>query len=157
MQAEFDMDLTEDQVLEYFQDTEGYLKQFPGRPILAEHAIHLWNAGHDVVLDEDVPEDKVEKAYALLLGHVDNPRILDSFFQLLRNSTQEKNWPRYTENPQVRASLARHGRSHFLKSPIVDEYYLDEPYVRPQKKVYPNDPCPCGSGKKYKKCCGKNG
>lgn len=23
------------------------------------------------------------------------------------------------------------------------------------KKIYPNDPCPCGSGKKYKKCCGK--
>ena len=21
-------------------------------------------------------------------------------------------------------------------------------------KVFPNDPCPCGSGKKYKKCCG---
>lgn len=25
-----------------------------------------------------------------------------------------------------------------------------------EDKVYPNDPCPCGSGKKYKKCCGKN-
>lgn len=24
-----------------------------------------------------------------------------------------------------------------------------------KKKIYPNDPCPCGSGKKYKKCCGK--
>ena len=24
------------------------------------------------------------------------------------------------------------------------------------ERVYPNDPCPCGSGKKYKKCCGKN-
>jgi len=24
-----------------------------------------------------------------------------------------------------------------------------------EQKVYPNDPCPCGSGKKYKKCCGK--
>ena len=23
-------------------------------------------------------------------------------------------------------------------------------------KIYPNDPCPCGSGKKYKKCCGRN-
>ncbi|MDO4555323.1 MAG: SEC-C metal-binding domain-containing protein [Lachnospiraceae bacterium] len=22
--------------------------------------------------------------------------------------------------------------------------------------MYPNDPCPCGSGKKYKKCCGRN-
>jgi len=26
--------------------------------------------------------------------------------------------------------------------------------IKPDK-VYPNDPCPCGSGKKYKKCCGK--
>ena len=24
------------------------------------------------------------------------------------------------------------------------------------ERIYPNDPCPCGSGKKYKKCCGKN-
>ena len=28
--------------------------------------------------------------------------------------------------------------------------------VKGTKKIYPNDPCPCGSGKKYKKCCGKN-
>lgn len=27
------------------------------------------------------------------------------------------------------------------------------PYVRPEPKVGRNDPCPCGSGKKYKKCC----
>ena len=32
---------------------------------------------------------------------------------------------------------------------------LDGPAKMTQKKVYPNDPCPCGSGKKYKKCCGK--
>ena len=29
--------------------------------------------------------------------------------------------------------------------------------IRKEPKVYPNDPCPCGSGKKYKKCCGKAG
>ena len=28
-------------------------------------------------------------------------------------------------------------------------------YQRSEKKVYPNDPCPCGSGKKYKQCCGR--
>ena len=28
--------------------------------------------------------------------------------------------------------------------------------VTSTKKVYPNDHCPCGSGKKYKKCCGRN-
>ncbi|MBN1256164.1 MAG: SEC-C domain-containing protein, partial [Planctomycetes bacterium] len=30
-----------------------------------------------------------------------------------------------------------------------------EPIVRSEKKVSRNDPCPCGSGKKYKKCCGR--
>jgi preprotein translocase subunit SecA len=29
--------------------------------------------------------------------------------------------------------------------------------VRSGPKVGRNDPCPCGSGKKYKHCCGKNG
>lgn len=33
---------------------------------------------------------------------------------------------------------------------------LDGSVVRVEKKIYPNDPCPCGSGKKYKKCCGRN-
>ncbi len=28
--------------------------------------------------------------------------------------------------------------------------------VKKEVKVYPNDPCPCGSGKKYKQCCGRN-
>ena len=28
--------------------------------------------------------------------------------------------------------------------------------IHKDKKIYPNDHCPCGSGKKYKKCCGKN-
>ena len=30
------------------------------------------------------------------------------------------------------------------------------PVVKKETKVYPNDPCPCGSGKKYKQCCGRN-
>ena len=30
------------------------------------------------------------------------------------------------------------------------------PAKRESVKIYPNDPCPCGSGKKYKNCCGKN-
>ena len=30
-----------------------------------------------------------------------------------------------------------------------------KPVQRGEKKVYPNDPCPCGSGKKYKQCCGR--
>jgi hypothetical protein len=32
---------------------------------------------------------------------------------------------------------------------------IDGKSIKVEKKIYPNDPCPCGSGKKYKKCCGR--
>lgn len=52
----------------------------------------------------------------------------------------------------------------FKKSMEKASYYNDlyddfcmpvqQPIVK-EAKIYPNDPCPCGSGKKYKKCCGR--
>ncbi len=36
-----------------------------------------------------------------------------------------------------------------------DDTAVKEPTKRESAKVYPNDPCPCGSGKKYKQCCGR--
>lgn len=39
--------------------------------------------------------------------------------------------------------------SQMLEEPV------QQPYVRSSSKIGRNDPCPCGSGKKYKKCCGR--
>jgi hypothetical protein len=39
-------------------------------------------------------------------------------------------------------------------APPPESYTAPKPFVR-QPKIGRNDPCPCGSGKKYKKCCGK--
>jgi len=36
------------------------------------------------------------------------------------------------------------------------DHHHNQTYVRSQPKIGRNDPCPCGSGKKYKKCCGLN-
>ena len=36
-----------------------------------------------------------------------------------------------------------------------DDSAVKAPKKREEKKIYPNDPCPCGSGKKYKQCCGR--
>ena len=36
-----------------------------------------------------------------------------------------------------------------------DDTVANAPKKRAEEKVYPNDPCPCGSGKKYKQCCGR--
>ena len=39
--------------------------------------------------------------------------------------------------------------------PAPTEYLPPKPFIR-EPKIGRNDPCPCGSGKKYKKCCGKS-
>ncbi len=36
-----------------------------------------------------------------------------------------------------------------------DDSAARQPKKRAENKIYPNDPCPCGSGKKYKQCCGR--
>ncbi|MBM3132653.1 MAG: YchJ family protein [Chloroflexi bacterium] len=50
-----------------------------------------------------------------------------------------------------------HERAHFEK--VDGKWYFVAgkafPIVRAEPKVGRNDPCPCGSGKKYKKCCGR--
>lgn len=43
-----------------------------------------------------------------------------------------------------------------INNDLYDDFKMpvQQPIVK-EKKIYPNDPCPCGSGKKYKKCCGR--
>ena len=38
---------------------------------------------------------------------------------------------------------------------LVDGKMKGTTFRRSEPKLRPNEPCPCGSGKKYKKCCGK--
>jgi SEC-C motif-containing protein len=49
-----------------------------------------------------------------------------------------------------RATFKREGRKWFF---VDGEHVGQETYVRETPKVGRNEPCPCGSGKKYKKCC----
>lgn len=51
-----------------------------------------------------------------------------------------------------RKAAMKSGTSHYLSGIISHD--LLEPVAK-AKKIYPNDLCPCGSGKKYKKCCGR--
>lgn len=59
--------------------------------------------------------------------------------------------------------VAREVAEHAYFKPVEGRLYYTggiplarEPIRRETPKVGRNDPCPCGSGKKYKKCCGKN-
>jgi len=54
----------------------------------------------------------------------------------------------------VRRSRTIEGRGALDGGPA--ERHKPATVKRDQPKVGRNDPCPCGSGKKYKKCCGQN-
>ncbi len=51
------------------------------------------------------------------------------------------------------ASFIRSGRAEMQAGPEAPQQPR-MPYVRKERKIGRNEPCPCGSGKKYKKCCG---
>ena len=62
----------------------------------------------------------------------------------------------YTDHPVVRQmySVDRDVRSLMEQSPMLQKKKVQKPVQ--SIKVGRNEPCPCGSGKKYKQCCGKN-
>lgn len=63
-------------------------------------------------------------------------------------------WQFY-EPKQIEARQRRWAKESSYSTTPPDTALLDwnEPYVRDEPKIGRNDPCPCGSGKKYKKCC----
>ena len=55
----------------------------------------------------------------------------------------------HSETEHVHSPNCNHGHSHD------HHHYSAEPIVRQSPKIGRNDPCSCGSQKKYKKCCGQ--
>ena len=55
----------------------------------------------------------------------------------------------------IAARVVQHEYDHLFGKLISDHGKCVSPFVS-QKQFGRNDPCPCGSNKKYKKCCGAN-
>ena len=70
-----------------------------------------------------------------------------------------KNAVRQPEQKKLTLSkpeLARPSASRQSERPVTDSAMNTTTVVRTAPKIGRNDPCPCGSGKKYKNCCGRN-
>lgn len=78
----------------------------------------------------------------------------DVCFQLFRSSTHAENIDALIQKISQRIHLSNGAEeSEAKKQPEIE---LPKPIKRNLPKVGRNDPCPCGSGKKFKKCCGKD-
>lgn len=63
---------------------------------------------------------------------------------------------RYVENKIISSTTVLYRSNAFSSTLGIIEENEEKPEIDTTKKIGRNDPCPCGSGKKYKKCCGAN-
>jgi uncharacterized protein DUF1186/SEC-C motif-containing protein len=117
----------------YPAEVEVEIQQAYGDGLIEPRAIH--------------PDDVQE---ALALGRDEAlKRFLRRRYRLIDDVEKEMSWFSCFEPASASGGKPRSVPTDPLRSMPV------EPLRRPSPKVGRNDPCPCGSGKKFKKCCGK--
>lgn len=99
---------------------------------------------------KDFDMKNIEQAFAQGRDDPEWERFTDpwKFYEPEEIETRQRRWAEEgaaLDEPFADEFGAYYGRPDF--------YDLPEPYIRPEPKIGRNDPCPCGSGKKYKKCC----
>lgn len=97
----------------------------------------------DVIEDEEIifPSQSVSIRFSSIISEIQSR----SRRLVLRGNRQEE---------VLRGNYRVNEKTH-LESPTCEITALNAESDKPSTKIYPNDPCPCGSGKKYKKCCGR--
>ena len=148
----YDESVTDAMALGYRQKAEALLEEYPDNVFLcAKYMDLIWAIAREQQ-KRAVTKAEIEKCYPLVLRFPDDEDVLDEFFKLLKDSTERRNWQDYVQNKPVLNGLIQHRRLDYLTE-LLEESTPQEPYVRTHKKIGANDLCPCGSGKKYKKCC----
>ena len=124
------------------------------------------------VLHRKLDRTEVDEAFRYVELNPHSESLRELFFnRLLKNSTEEKNRANYlTKEVAVNAHYdARYNPmsdggveeiayyEEILRTFLMGENEYTEPYKRVHPKVGANELCPCGSGKKFKKCCRGNG
>jgi uncharacterized protein YecA (UPF0149 family) len=105
--------------------------------------------------DEEEAEDFVDDVYYACAMQIPGQPLTSEFRGVIEKHGL-MNKQQTTDVLQMMMDVNNHARcwvnNGFTPSELAQEYGL--PASRPfHKKTGPNDPCPCGSGKKYKKCC----
>ncbi len=101
------------------------------------------------ILEKEYPDyyEKLRGFLEKMRSGRDQAYLKDGLLKIYRRLSQESKGGRYYEKYPDEKRRA--------EGTIICGGMSDEPYVRDAKKIGRNDPCPCGSGKKYKHCCMK--
>lgn len=125
--------------------SESLLIQFPRADTVAQTYIRVLHAINKDFYNVKVKKNEVEKAFAYVQRFPESESIQEVFFEMLVDSEEKDDIQHYMTKPIV---------SERMNQLFRELAWEGGTYRRETPKVGRNDPCPCGSGKKYKRCCG---
>ena len=99
---------------------------------------------------EERIEREIEALPAMIKGKLKDPQIKQRFIDIAKR--MEKDGVDFKSIRQMKKWMNEHEAE--LKSENAGAAPKVETFVHEGPRIGRNDPCPCGSGKKYKKCCG---
>lgn len=143
--------ISDDEVIGYIHEAEKLIDRYPDNEFLVEKYIEMQNIATINQFESLVSKETIEKTYALMLRFPNSKTIIDEFFQLLESSVERNNWSKYIKNKAIVTGIIRNKRFELLSPPS------QQIFIRVNKKIGANEKCPCGSGKKFKKCCRDKG
>jgi tetratricopeptide (TPR) repeat protein len=124
-----------------------------------EQAERLYRLGIEIAGDDQYARDGAMERLIPLLDDAGKNDEVDS----LIDAEEKRRWNRQKSSMTLFGETMGE-QSILLPGDTADDFYgedndanrFPEPYMRPSPKIGRNAPCPCGSGKKYKKCCAGN-
>lgn len=154
---------TQEEILNIIHDTNEILKVNPRLVEVASTKIIGVRALHDKYLHTKVTHSEVVDLFKYVEANPESGSIRNEFFKMLDESEDEGKIRNYLNADIIRGGLQDSKYNPLMGSGIpeldLDSALLDdlfaakEPRIRGHRKVGRNEPCPCGSGKKFKQCC----
>lgn len=146
---------TADNILEVHEDFDS----------VAVAKIEAVTAMHEHVFHDKVSHAEVENAFKYVERNYNSNSLRDCFFRMLdksENADSRENymtkWVMYgarqgaAYDPLVGSGIPEVDYEEDILRELF-KYTSQEPYKREHRKIGANEPCPCGSGKKFKRCC----
>ena len=148
---------------------EEILKINPSVTEVATTEVSAVRALHRNIPHTNISHDEVEVLFRYVEKNYESGSLRNEFFEMLEESEDAGKRENYLTK-WVEWGARQDAKYNPIMGSGVDEideeealyrmlaaYHSDEPYRREHRKIGANEPCPCGSGKKFKKCCRRNG
>ncbi len=144
------------------EECDKILRTHPQLSDIAQAKLQSIRKLHKDFLKDKISRDEVNESFRHLEKNPESESLRDTFFELLEESTEAGNKRNYLSRTVVTCAVHDAMYNVLNKSGIdeVDAMFggysdglFNTPYVRSHQKINPNEKCPCGSGRKFKKCC----